>query len=1493
MISRHSRQRLSSLTRRRLPLNMIFIFSLVLGLLLTPLGVSAGDPQVVVHKLQNLPNRLFYFDDTPVVMLHDPVTLSVMRSPDEGKTWEPISGPGEGEAVRLVDHPHNNDMAFIIGRRYTHWVTYNRGASWQSFETPREASLAGSTLSFHSERTDWILFQGVACEDTGSGKWGGGKTCWDETFYTKDAFRSEPQLLLTQTSQCLFARSSAAFVDSPESLIFCVAFDQSIKPGDGGMHSYKESRLYSSEDWFATKKFVDLGIGKKARGVVGLGVVSKFMVAALRVLDDGSKRATGGDPMHLYVTTDGIQWRQTKFPHSAMPDLKENAYTVVESTTHSIAVDILTSPAANIGTLFVSSSEGTYFVEALADTNRNEYGIVDFEQLVGLEGVGIANVVANREEVVGWGEAKKIRSKITYDDGSSWRRLKAPEKDLNGDDWACDRKDLETCSLHVHSVTVPHNIGRVFSSTAPGYVMAVGSVGESLLPYEDCDTFLSTDAGLTWRMVQEGAHKYEFGDQGSILVIVDDEEATDHVHYSYDGGRTWTQLDLGVTVRGLVLTTIPDSTSQKFILLGTFPRRDSSSGGRHAMIFLDFAPVQSRQCKDSDFERWYARSAEGKECLMGHKQWYQRRKLDAQCYVGHKFEDPVGHEENCACTDEDYECDFNYVRQDGECVAVGPEPVPAGTCNKKDDTYLGSSGYRKIPGNTCEKGSGKAKDDPVQKQCESARPENGKASHVVHEFPAVITQHQYFPESQTILLQLSDGSLMQSSNEGFSWKQLFEKETFLGVTMHSFSYERAYLLTNSRKIYYTTDTGKSWNSISTPMDPNNLGIPILDFHPTKPDWLIYTGSIDCQNTLSTSCRAVAYYSTDHGRRWKKIEEYVRNCAWARDKRLKIDEREIICESYRNKKGSQTSGDYNPIELIAGANYYSKKIKLFDAVVGFASFAEYLLVAQLNELAGTLTLQVSLDGYHFSEGQFPPNMRIDNRAYTILESSTDSVFLHVTMNQATNTEWGSIFKSNSNGTYYGLAVEYVNRNTAGYVDFEKMIGLDGIAVINVVANPSEADISGKKKIQTRITHNDGGSWKPMNPPARDSLGQEYDCTTTSCALQIHGYTERRDPKATYSSPSAVGLMLAVGNVGEELAPYTDSDIFLTRDGGYTWEEVHKDAHMWEFGDSGSIIILANDEEATDHVIYTTDEGLTWNEYAFGQTIRVQTIQTVPDDTSRRFMLIGTASGQSDKSILVHLDFSAITQTKCELSIEDPNHDDFELWSPSESREDQCLFGRQTMYHRRIRNKNCYVGERVVQPMTIVRNCTCTTSDFECEFNYRRDASGNCVLVDGASALSSDTEWEQCDGFSQYWYERTPYRKIPYSSCEGGERPDRGRRHECPGLIGGSAGLSGLFWGSVAILPFAFAGLAGWWYYTKGGRSGSIRLGEHRAFGGDTTSGVFATLASVPLFLIAIGQEGLAWITRKVPFLEDLFARRTPYRQVPIDDDAEILGNYEDD
>jgi hypothetical protein len=175
-------------------------------------------------------------------------------------------------------------------------------------------------------------------------------------------------------------------------------------------------------------------------------------------------------------------------------------------------------------------------------------------------------------------------------------------------------------------------------------------------------------------------------------------------------------------------------------------------------------------------------------------------------------------------------------------------------------------------------------------------------------------------------------------------------------------------------------------------------------------------------------------------------------------------------------------------------------------------------------------------------------------------------------------------------------------------------------------------------------------------------------------------------------------MAVGNVGESLKPYKECDTFLSRDAGFTWEEVHKDAHMWEFGDSGSILVIVNDEEPTDHVFFSTDEGLSWQEYKFStdEKIRVISLVTVPEDNSRRFILFGMRL-RMPGAVAIHLDFSSLTMRECEcfafcfrVSIQlliratfllgiwneqDKNNDDFELWGPASEREERCLFGRQ--------------------------------------------------------------------------------------------------------------------------------------------------------------------------------------------------------------------------
>jgi hypothetical protein len=181
---------------------------------------------------------------------------------------------------------------------------------------------------------------------------------------------------------------------------------------------------------------------------------------------------------------------------------------------------------------------------------------------------------------------------LSADAGHTWKALKA------GSD-----------NLHLHSESEAHNTGIVFSSAAPGVLMGVGNTGDRLKPYEDCDLYASTDAGLTWRKARDGPHQYEFGDQGGLLVAVPNHDEATEFWYSFNYGEKWESSSLGrdVKVRPLFLTTLPDSTSDKFTMLGR------KSDGSYTLFALDFKDIRSRKCNldtkgdGGDFEKWYAR----------------------------------------------------------------------------------------------------------------------------------------------------------------------------------------------------------------------------------------------------------------------------------------------------------------------------------------------------------------------------------------------------------------------------------------------------------------------------------------------------------------------------------------------------------------------------------------------------------------------------------------------------------------------------------------------------------------------------------------------------------------------------------------------------------------------------------------------------------------------------------------------------------------------
>lgn len=1475
------------------------------------LGVLAKDPQIRETGFDHLPRKYSYFDDSSTILFLDERSGVVHISEDDGVKWNSVAGVPEQLAQSLILHPFDNKAAFILGPEKSHFRTRDQGRTWHEFVTDAPPSMLQAPLSFNAKDHDRILFAGEHCNDKG-GFWG--MHCYDHTYYTEDAFDSKALLLRENTHACVFARSTMNFKEASAKLVICIDEDK------GSNRKFPMNlRLVSTDNWFRTEKEVSSDNGV-IRGVVGLGAVQTYLVAATK--------SPGTDEMALYITDDGETWDLAEFPHDH-GGLKEDAYTILESRPYGIQVDVMSSSIQynSFGALFMSNSNGTYFTKNLDYTNRNEMGIVDFENIENIEGIVMANIVANHEDVQSnRNTAKKLQSRISFNDGRDWQPLLAPK------DADCDSADSKTCSLHLYSAASPHNAGRIFSSTTPGILMGVGSVGSELLPYADCDLYISEDAGVTWRMSKKDAHKYEWGDQGSVLVAVYDEDTTDEIYYSFNRGRDWKTLSLGMKVRARILTTVPDSTTEKFTLVASRGKGEDDESNTHVFA-IDFTGVRTKQCKldksneaKSDFEKWYARYDSNHEpaCLMGHKQFFWRKKSDRECYVGESYHDPEPKEEDCPCTEIDFECDYNYIKKNGACVSAIADQTTPKQCQNGQKTYTGPSGYRLIPGNTCDRKTGIKLDEEVEKDCDelSTPPDDqGQITTTITDFSGHARQYFYLERSEsasgldeTVIMQIDTQTVYKSHDQGKSWSRILEDEEIVVILPHKYFNDWIYFLTPSKKAFVSKDRGRTIQSIHLPSAPNTLRKPILDFHSTRSSWLLFTGMKGCERSSAEECRATTFYTEDGGSSWETLHDYVENCQYIGTTKVEADANLIFCAA------SSSSSSTGNVELYSTVDYFDTSERLFESVVGFAVFEEFVVVAEIFQ-DSYLRMHASIDGQTFAHGHFPPKFAVDHQqAYTVLDSITKSIFLHVTTNAQPGREWGSILKSNSNGTYFVTSIDLVNRDTSGYVDFEKLMGLEGVAVVNIVHNEAEVLDGARKKLRTKMTHNDGGEWTFLAPPVKDSEGKAWTCTgsTEKCSLNLHGYTERVDVRDTYSSGSAIGMLLGVGNVGDYLIDYESSNTFMSNDGGITWHESHKGPYQWEFGDQGSIVVIVKDGEPTDRVLYTLNEGRTWEEHIFAsQKMYIRDITTVPSDSSRRFLLFARPDDDGDHMKTIALDFSGLTDRQCNfeetrsrsmltnvlgvLDEQDSKKHDFYLWTPSHpSNEDKCLFGHVAEYHRKNPDSLCYIGPKLDTLHKILQNCTCSIYDFECDYNYQRASDGTCQLIPGMDLPDHSAMCEQEGVIS--WTEPTGYRKIPLTTCVGGKEFDQGVPHACPGheseFRKSRAGLHGFWLFVVVCIPFGLAWTAGYYVWNRnGGRTlGQIRLGddtfdENLASGRDKLQDIaVSVLSGIITFVVAIPTVAIfVWNTARSRF--GVMRARPAYYE-SLRDDAGLLSDEDD-
>lgn len=1370
----------------------------------------------------------------------------------------------------------------------THFRTNSAGVTWTKFtspEKPAKESIASLTskhypLSFHSKRSEFAIFAGQCISDFEEGV-----PCERQYYYTKNNFDTLEKL--TKGHSCMFSAAAPEInSDQGDNLVTCI-----VDSGEG-----TSTVLARSTDWFGTKSFVTYKAGL-ITDVSTIGASSHYLIAIGTHLSDRETQS-------VYASYNGYEWEKVEFPEGTE---LSNGFNIVESTDNSLVVDVAHPGKKSVGHLFHSIGlNGTYFTSLMDYTHRDEQGHVDYEVVESIDGVVLINVYKNWKD-----DNSLIKSKISFDQGTTWNNLN------------CEGEDLHLHSIVQRAAMNPDSPGKYYSSAVPGILLGVGNTGSSLKNYENCDTFISRDAGLTWSRTLNGPHLFEFGDQGSIIIAVEDDADTDTVKFTTNQGKTWQQLSVGTIIRAKLLTTTPDSTTFKFLLGGL------ASNGRYKTYGLNFDGLYGRKCGDSDFEDWYVVGKNGNNpsCFMGHKQKFSRRTRDADCYVGNEYREPIAVEDSCPCTESDYICAYNFKRNnDGKCVpavdSLTPQKVQAKECFGNTETYFEPVAYMLRPGDKCSISQGLDLTVKVEKKCpnfsqeqpkddaglidydeddtpdetapDTGNPDeregdrenadegynDGRVKTSSFAFGGKITKYVYLDrvegsslKDETIVLLTSHNKAYVTHDHGSSWEQIAPDDEILDLFVNPHNTNHVYLLSTNQKIIYSTDRADNWKFFRTPAT-HIPGVQPLQFHPKHSNWFIFIGQQGCDNLVHQgSCRTVTFYTKSYGKRFAKLQEHVKTCQYIGHLLEPTDSQLIICQRAENGNDVVTS------ELLVTEDFFKTTSIPLDDVVGLVQADDYL-VAATAESDGSLRAHVSVNGTNWADALFPHNFKVSkNQAYNVLSAASHAVFLHVTTNDREGTEFGTVLKSNSNGTSYIISAPDVNRNAAGFVDFEQMSVIAGVAVINTVANPEEARRGSRKVLKSMITHNDGADWDFLQPPGVDSEGKKYSCSGKSlkeCSLHIHGYTERADSRDTLSSGSAIGMMIGVGNVGDKLDAYLDGNTFLTRDGGITWKEVKKGVYQWEYGDQGSIIVLVNGQDSTNTISYSLDEGATWSDYQFSDhMVKVNDIATVPSDDSRKFLLFTKLpSNKGDKSTVYQIDFSQLLKRKCSLDLKHPDsdEDDFDLWTPQHPHQaDNCMFGHEAQYYRKIVGRDCYIGEKISKPYQIVRNCQCRREDFECDWNYERDEAGECKLVKGYTP-PDHTEVCKNPGVNEWWFP-TGYRRIPMTTCEGGFEYDKMENFPCPGKEEGfkkkHRGLRGFPLFLVIVLPILAVGTFVFMvYHHYVGRYGQIKLGDEDATFDNTNLitkvssivgfGVVRTIS----FILQTSKEIKGWVSAKV-------------------------------
>mmetsp|Transcript_41952 Transcript_41952/g.70015 ORF Transcript_41952/g.70015 Transcript_41952/m.70015 type:complete len:856 (+) Transcript_41952:36-2603(+) len=703
-----------------------------------------------------------------------------------------------------------------------------------------------------------------------------------------------------------------------------------------------------------------------------------------------------------------------------------------------------------------------------------------------------------------------------------------------------------------------------------------------------------------------------------------------------------------------------------------------------------------------------------------------------------------------------------------------------------------------------------------------------------------LTDIQWLGGKHNVFVLTEKGQLYRSTDGGATWtnqqRYLAKEGGSRGAKIKSMHISKKH-----NTVFFIGHGDNNWATIDggdTFIKTQALDLIDVRLHPTNPEWFLASGnSAGCTSGTAAGtdksekyCYRKLYVTKNSGRTFTPIRNYVVQYEWAPE--ADGNEDLVYATVHSVQQGNQKFGFWDQfVDFVATTDYFST-VKVVVEYGNRFIFGEhnYVFVAAVNPHHETsVNLMITRDagiGKKFTKAKLP--VEVLEHSYTILDTSEGSVFLHVNHNiQSGGASTGNVYISDASGTSYSLSLPFNHRDKGGKCDFEKVEGLEGIYLANFVdvddkdkeaitseqpettvgeqkkSRKNHGPAKDKAKIKTVITFDKGGIWSYLNAPKVDARGDPTNCKgggDSGCHLHLHGITDAFGP--FYSLESATGIIMATGSLGNHLHDRLgEINTYLSRDAGLTWKEVAKGSHIYEYGDHGGLIVMAFDEGPTDHILYTWDEGRTWNPLKISDfKFEIENVIIEPSATSLHFVVYGYRS--DNDGVLISLDFASLHQSECKgIDAAGTPESDYEFWSPSDGRMNgQCLMGHKVKYTRRKQDAQCYNPEEV-ERMEDIEHCVCTEEDFECDYGFARSVQGGpCERIKTPDGDDPSKPPESCNRF----YTVTQgYRRVAGDTCRGGSAKWDPIQVPCPTFPG--AKRAGKFVLAVLFLVVVSLGL----------------------------------------------------------------------------------------